>query len=57
MVTDLLGTSQRFNQPGSSSNSNWSERLPVSLAEYARHAGYQAKLEKLKQEIVETGRG
>jgi 4-alpha-glucanotransferase len=35
MITDILGTTQRFNQPGSSSESNWSQRLEMSLEKYA----------------------
>jgi 4-alpha-glucanotransferase len=36
MITDLLGTSQRFNEPGSSTDSNWSQRLDREIGEYAR---------------------
>ena len=36
MTSDLLGSSQRFNLPGSHGPEAWGERLPASLAELAR---------------------
>ncbi|MFZ5806020.1 MAG: 4-alpha-glucanotransferase [Verrucomicrobiota bacterium] len=35
MITDLLGLSTRFNVPGPSADSNWSERLPYTVTELA----------------------
>jgi 4-alpha-glucanotransferase len=56
MITDLLGTKQRFNLPGTSSNSNWSERLEKSLSEYTKDARYADKFNFLRQLIIETKR-
>lgn len=36
MVTDLFGTSQRFNVPGAVADSNWSERIPTPVREWGR---------------------
>jgi 4-alpha-glucanotransferase len=43
MITDLLGTSQRFNVPGSVGNGNWSARLP---------AGWQSAFEAQSWKIA-----
>jgi 4-alpha-glucanotransferase len=34
MVTDLFGTSQRFNVPGAVTDSNWSERIERPVREW-----------------------
>jgi len=56
MITDLLGTKQRFNLPGTSNASNWSERLEKSLGEYTRNSQYAEKFNYLCQLIAETKR-
>jgi 4-alpha-glucanotransferase len=51
MITDLLGTDQRFNVPGSVADSNWSARLPEGwMARYAPQLNRAAEL------IRESGR-
>lgn len=56
MSSDLLGTTQRFNLPGSYGAGTWSERLEVPLAEYVRHPTYGARVAAIRQLIAETGR-
>lgn len=56
MITDLLGTSQRFNEPGAGGDVNWSQRLPLSLAEIEKSAEYGKTLSSFENLIVKTGR-
>ncbi len=56
MITDLLGSKQRFNLPGTHNASNWSQRLDKSLHEYASDSEYAEKFNYLCQLIIETGR-
>jgi 4-alpha-glucanotransferase len=51
MITDLLGTEQRFNVPGSVADSNWSARLP---ADWVMH--FAPLFVKISDLIRETGR-
>jgi 4-alpha-glucanotransferase len=51
MITDLLGTEQRFNVPGSVADTNWSARLPEGwMGRYAPQLARAAEL------IRESGR-
>jgi 4-alpha-glucanotransferase len=52
MITDLLGTTQRFNEPGLSGEDNWSQRLAKPLADYEADAEFAPKI-KLFQELIE----
>ncbi len=56
MITDLLGTKQRFNRPGTSNASNWSERLEKPLADYALDKVYANKIKYANELIVQTNR-
>lgn len=56
MITDLLGTKQRFNLPGTSSCANWSERLEKSLDDYAHDRHYGEEFNYLRRLIDETRR-
>ncbi|MBY0357636.1 MAG: 4-alpha-glucanotransferase [Candidatus Obscuribacterales bacterium] len=44
MIPDLLGTKERFNVPGSSSDSNWSCRLPLSLEGYEKNPDFARRI-------------
>ena len=44
MITDLIGTAQRFNVPGAVSDNNWSSRLDLPVAEWNDHAPLAAKM-------------
>jgi 4-alpha-glucanotransferase len=52
----LLGSKQRFNLPGTSDASNWSERLDKSLAQYAQEGQYAERFDYLRKLIVENRR-
>jgi 4-alpha-glucanotransferase len=56
MITDVLGTRQRFNEPGSSMDSNWSQRLDRPILEYANDAEFADKIRMLSRLIKESGR-
>ncbi len=56
MTSDLLGTTLRFNLPGSYGAEIWSERLEFSLAEYARHPVFAPRIAAASRLIEESGR-
>lgn len=53
MITDLFGTEERFNVPGSAGDSNWTQRLEPIAGWDAAQAG---PLAILKAVLAETGR-
>lgn len=56
MITDLLGTEQRFNEPGMSGESNWSQRLDRPIEKYAVDMPYADKIRYFKELIMATHR-
>jgi 4-alpha-glucanotransferase len=54
MVTDLLGTDERFNVPGSSGDQNWTERLPIPISGW--DSAWKPVLEGVQQAMIDTGR-
>lgn len=56
MVSDLFGTTQRFNEPGIAGDSNWSQRLDRPLVEYAQDDHYGPLLSWLTAELKSAGR-
>jgi 4-alpha-glucanotransferase len=56
MITDLLGTTERFNQPGTSGESNWSRRLDNPLSDFENTPPYSERLTRFRQLVKETGR-
>jgi 4-alpha-glucanotransferase len=56
VISDILGVDWRFNQPGTATDDNWSQRLDRPLPEYAQDLVYGPKLRFLKDEIVRTQR-
>jgi 4-alpha-glucanotransferase len=57
MSSDLLGTGQRFNLPGSYGADTWCERLEFPLAEFRHHPVYAGRIAAVKRLIAESGRG
>ncbi|SDU10679.1 4-alpha-glucanotransferase [Verrucomicrobium sp. GAS474] len=57
MITDLFGSRQRFNEPGSSGASNWSQRLDRSLSAYRDDPDSGARIAACTRLISATGRG
>lgn len=56
MITDLLGTRQRFNEPGMSGESNWSQRLDGLLSELEADSEYGRNIRYFSELIERTGR-
>lgn len=54
MITDLFGTSERFNFPGAAGDQNWTERFPVPVSEWS--ARWPDKLDRIVAMMRETGR-
>ena len=56
MVTDLFGTTQRFNIPGAMSAANWSERLDLPAHAWNDHPPRRDKLLRIRELLRQTGR-
>jgi 4-alpha-glucanotransferase len=56
MITDLLSSEQRFNVPGTIAESNWAERLPLTVAQMRKDADVCTKMKKIREMLVATGR-
>lgn len=54
MITDILGTEDRFNVPGAVADANWTARLDVPTAVLDR--AFPRQLEVLHQILAQTGR-
>ncbi len=54
MITDILGTDDRFNFPGAIGDQNWTARLAAPIEELART--HRNSLRTLRKILVETGR-
>jgi 4-alpha-glucanotransferase len=53
MITDIFGSEERFNVPGSAGDSNWTQRM-APIADW--DAQQNASLSALRQVLAETGR-
>jgi 4-alpha-glucanotransferase len=56
MITDLFATTQRFNVPGAVSDSNWSERLCGTPADWRADVELSARVERIRALAAEAGR-
>jgi 4-alpha-glucanotransferase len=56
VISDIFGLDLRFNQPGTSTDDNWSQRLDRPLAAFDKDPAFNAKLRFLREEIEKTGR-
>ena len=54
MITDILGTEDRFNVPGAIGDQNWTARLDVTAEALDEKHGDRLKL--LRQILAQTGR-
>lgn len=54
MVTDLFGTEERFNVPGSAGNTNWTQRLPQPVAGW--NQAYSRPLTAVETALKESNR-
>ncbi len=57
MISDLFGSSKRFNVPGSVSRANWSERLERSVNRWREDPEVVPLMEAVRVLITESGRG
>ncbi|TLD70056.1 4-alpha-glucanotransferase [Phragmitibacter flavus] len=56
MIPDLLGTTLRFNLPGSYGDQTWCERLDFTLEELEHHPVYGPRIATASRLLRETGR-
>jgi 4-alpha-glucanotransferase len=56
MITDLFGTSERFNVPGEVTDSNWTRRLDTPVAHWEQIPDYARKMERIAGLIRESDR-
>ncbi len=56
-LPDWFGTRHRFNLPGSTADSNWSERFPVPIAHWDHDLDLAKTTAALEAKIRDTGRG
>lgn len=56
MITDLLGTHQRFNEPGLVGASNWSQRLDRPIKAFLDDPSYGRRVRDCAELIKQTGR-
>ncbi len=56
MITDVFGQDAQFNRPGGVAESNWSYRLPQTVAELDQDPHLRAKVQMLGRLVKETGR-
>ena len=54
MITDIFGTTERFNVPGSIGDTNWTQRLPQPVASWDN--GWEKPLAALRLAVAETAR-
>ncbi|MDQ6860238.1 MAG: 4-alpha-glucanotransferase [Verrucomicrobiota bacterium] len=56
MITDLLARKDRFNVPGTAANSNWSQRLHMTLSRLGRSRTVKHRMKLVRSLLEETGR-
>jgi 4-alpha-glucanotransferase len=56
MSSDLLGTTHRFNLPGSYGVQTWCERLDLAFAELERHPVFAERIAAAENWVLESGR-
>jgi 4-alpha-glucanotransferase len=56
MITDLFGTTDRFNVPGAVTESNWSRRIAIPVRKWPDDPATESIRKKVEQFLIETGR-
>lgn len=56
MITDLLARKDRFNVPGTASDSNWSRRLHMTVARLGSSRTVKQRMKLVRSLLVEAGR-
>lgn len=54
MITDIFGTAERFNVPGSAGSMNWTQRMPQLVADW--NQGYPEALKAVETALGQTNR-
>ncbi|HEY2518261.1 MAG TPA: 4-alpha-glucanotransferase [Polyangiaceae bacterium] len=57
LVQELLGERTRINTPGTVGDANWTYRLPRPLEDLETDGAVNARLDKIRTLVVESGRG
>ncbi len=55
-IQDLFGWSARINRPGTTNDSNWTYRLPLTLERMRRSRAIQSRVAKLREIAIRSGR-
>lgn len=56
LLPDLLGTAERYNEPGSAADSNWSQRLASPLSTFETHPKFGPRLKFFRKLVRQSGR-
>ena len=56
MITDVFAETKRFNVPGAVADSNWSERMARTPAQWRRDKAQAGKLKRIAALIKASGR-
>ncbi len=56
MITDLFASKKRFNVPGAVADSNWSERLNRTVAQWKKDTSRMAKMGRIAAMLKRSGR-
>jgi len=56
LISDILGVDWRFNQPGTATDDNWSQRLDRPLSAYDRDVTLGPKLKFLREQVLKSER-
>jgi 4-alpha-glucanotransferase len=56
MITDLFAREERFNVPGTSADSNWSQRMDVTVETMAQDPAYRAQSAAIRTLLEHSGR-
>ena len=57
LVQELLGERARINTPATVGDANWTYRLPKPIEDLERDDRVNARLERVRALVVESGRG
>jgi 4-alpha-glucanotransferase len=56
LVTEILGSGDRINTPGTVGERNWSYRLPMPLEDLVKDAAVSARMRAIAEAVAESGR-
>ena len=56
MITDLLAREERFNVPGTATDSNWSQRMHVTMEDLCETPASLERTSAVRRMLESTGR-